>query len=116
MQHAVFELDERFGRRARDLNVGAGKVEHVRRGIDGAQHAVGVKQAPLERCAQAVREYDLKDIALADVVLGGPDHRAELLFGEERRDFARSRPGASCFFSPVLRSETSCSSSSFALL
>ena len=92
VQHTVFELDERFGRRARDLNVGAGKVEHVRRGIDGAQHAVGVEQAPLERRAQAVREYDLKDIALADVVLGGFDHRAELLFGEERCDFAEEPP------------------------
>lgn len=88
VQHAVFQFDERFGRGARDLDVRAGEVEHIRRGIDRAQHAVGVEQTSLKRGAQAVGEHDLENVALADVVLGGLDHRAELLFGKERRDFA----------------------------
>ena len=54
MQHAVFKLYEGLGRCACYLDIGAGKVEHIRRGIGGAQDAVGVEQAAVILGAQAV--------------------------------------------------------------
>ena len=79
VQHAVFELDQRFGRGSRYLHIRAREVEHIRRGVCSSQYAVGVQQAPLVLGAEAVGEDYLEDVSLGDVPLRPLYHRAELL-------------------------------------
>ena len=91
--HAVLKLDERLGRSARDLDVGTREVEHIRRRVDRAQHAIDVEQTALKRSAQAVGEDDLKDVTLKNMMLGGLDHLAVARPVKERRDLTE-KPAA----------------------
>jgi hypothetical protein len=71
-------LDERFGRRADDLKVGAEVEEkHVRAGVDDAQVAVDVKggHARRQRVLDAVRGHGLDDVARHNVRLERPNRR-----------------------------------------
>ena len=89
VQHAIFKLNQRFGRCTRHLNISAGEVEHVRRRVDRAQYAVRVEQTSFKRRGQAVGQHYLEYIAFADIVLGLFDHAAELLLIKQRRDLAQ---------------------------
>ena len=102
MQHAVLQLDERFRRGARDLHIRTGKIEHIGRGIDRPQHAVGIEQRAGERCAETIGKHDLEDIALVDIVLCLFDHFAVGLFAEERCQFAGHAAFGLCGFLAVL--------------
>lgn len=80
------------GGSARDLHVGARKIEHIGRGIDGAKHAVGVKETAFKGCRKTVGKHNLEDVALTDVMLCFFYHRAELFFCEQRLHLAAELP------------------------
>ena len=92
VQHTFFEFHQCFGRRARDLDVGAGKVEHIGRRVDGAQHTVRAQQTAVKRRRQPVREHDLEDVALVNAAARPLDHRAVSGLVEQRRDLAQQMP------------------------
>ena len=94
MQHAVLQLDKGFGRGTCHLDIGAGKIEHVGRWIDGAQHPIGPEQAALKRCRQPVGQNDLKNIALINMMARLFDHGAVGSLVKQRRHLAQQTTGA----------------------
>ena len=92
VQHAVFQLHQCLRGSARHLHVRARKVEHIGRGVQGAQDAVGVQEAPLKGGAQPVGEHDLKDVALPYVALRPLHHVAELIPVKQRLHRPRHAP------------------------
>ena len=93
VQHAVFQLDQRFRRGPGHLHIGAGEIEHIRRWVDGAQHPVGPQQTAFKGGRQPVGKHDLKDLALADGVLCLLHHPAVSRLVKKRLWFVQQSSG-----------------------
>lgn len=93
MQHAVLQLDKGFGRGPCHLDIGARKIEHVGRWIDGAQHSIGSEQAALKRCREPVGQDDLKNIAFINMTACLFDHGAVGSLIKQRRHLAQQTTG-----------------------
>ena len=89
MQHAVLQLDQRFRRSTGHLYVRTGKIEHIRRGVDGAQHPVSAQQTALKGGCQPVGKHDLENLALMDGVLCLFHHCAVGSFVKKRGHLAQ---------------------------
>ena len=101
MQNPVFQLHQGLWRCASHFHIGAGEVEHIGRGVDGAEDAVGIEQAALKGGAEPVGQDDLEDVPLSDVYLGTLHHGAELRLVEQGRHFPQQLPARLLLLLPV---------------
>ena len=66
----ALEADQNLRRGADDVVVLEIEIEHVGRRVQAAQRAVERQRAGAERLGHALREHDLHDVALGNVILG----------------------------------------------
>ena len=96
---AVEQLHHRLGRRADDRDLRVTQEVHVRARVHLPQHAVDVERIGVEIDVVALREHDLEDVAVEDVLLGDLDrslvhavgHRASARPATPRRPAAARR-------------------------
>jgi hypothetical protein len=69
------------------------EIEHVGRRVEAAQRAVQRQRAGGEGLAHALRQHDLHDVAVDDVLLGAAHRVLEGLLAEARHRRARTRRG-----------------------
>ena len=76
---AARALDDRLGRAAHEREVAELEEEEVRRRVDAAQRPVELDRRRRRRAGRALRDHDLEDVALADVLLRALDAAEVLL-------------------------------------
>src|SRR5574344_955218 len=70
MQNTLLKLDQCFWRCSRHFDVLSSKIKHIWGRIHSSQRTVGVKETALKLRFQTVGGNNLKNITLADIVLG----------------------------------------------
>ena len=71
---AIDHLDQHLGRGSDELKTVHVDVEHVRRGVDGAQRTVQVKRPDVGAAGHPVRQHHLDHLAIVNVLFPDLDH------------------------------------------